>query len=44
VATQVAAAFANAAMETGAAQKYINVEKIKGNLLALSKEKQPLFV
>jgi malate dehydrogenase (oxaloacetate-decarboxylating) len=35
VAAHVAAAVANAAMETGAAQKYINIEEMKGRLLAL---------
>lgn len=44
VAAHVAAAVANAAMETGVSQKYVNVEEIKNRLLALVEEKQPVFV
>jgi malate dehydrogenase (oxaloacetate-decarboxylating) len=39
VAAEVAAAVANAAMETGVAQKVINVEEIKQRLWALAEEK-----
>ncbi len=44
VAAHVAAAVANAAMETGVSQKYVDVEEIKNRLLALVEEKQPVFV
>src|SRR3954471_3727415 len=44
VAAHVAAAVANAAMETGVAGKLINPEKVKERLLALGKEKQPALV
>ncbi|WP_299091007.1 malic enzyme-like NAD(P)-binding protein [uncultured Metabacillus sp.] len=40
VAPYVAAAVANAAMETGVAQKHVNAEEIKKRLLSLSEEKQ----
>jgi malate dehydrogenase (oxaloacetate-decarboxylating) len=42
VAAYVAAAVANAAMETGVARKIVNTEKVKERLLALAevKEKQ----
>jgi malate dehydrogenase (oxaloacetate-decarboxylating) len=42
VAAYVAAAVANAAMETGVAQKYVNIEEIKRRLLALTVEQQVL--
>ena len=44
VAAHVAAAVANAAMETGVAGKLVNPEKVKERLLALGKEKQPALV
>ncbi|MCM3655242.1 NADP-dependent malic enzyme [Metabacillus litoralis] len=44
VAAYVAAAVADAAMETGVSQKYVNVEEIKKNLLALAEEQQAAFV
>ena len=44
VAAHVAAAVANAAMETGVAQKLVNPENVKERLLALAEEKQPAFV
>ena len=44
VAAHVAAAVANAAMETGVARKLVNPENIKERLLALAEEKQPAFV
>ena len=44
VAAHVAAAVANAAMETGVARKIVNAEKVKERLLALGKEKQPALV
>jgi malate dehydrogenase (oxaloacetate-decarboxylating) len=44
VAAQVAAAVANAAMETGVAQKIVNVEGIKQRLLALAEAIQPVLV
>ena len=44
VAAHVAAAVANAAMETGVARKLINPENIKERLLALAEEKQPVLV
>ncbi|KMY48912.1 NAD(P)-dependent malic enzyme [Peribacillus loiseleuriae] len=44
VAAHVAVAVANAAMETGVAQKNIDVAEIKKRLLALTEEKQNVFV
>ncbi len=44
VAAFVAAAVANAAMETGVAQKIVNAEKVKERLLALAEEKQPSLI
>lgn len=44
VAAQVAVAVAYAAMETGVAQKIVNVEEIKQRLLALTAAKQPVLV
>ncbi|MED1467797.1 NAD(P)-dependent malic enzyme [Bacillus salipaludis] len=44
VAAHVAAAVANAAMETGVSQKNVNVEDIKNRLLLLVEEKQPVLV
>ena len=44
VAAHVAAAVANAAMETGVARKIVNPENIKERLLALAEEKQPALV
>jgi malate dehydrogenase (oxaloacetate-decarboxylating) len=44
VAAHVAAAVANAAMETGVAQKNVNVEEIKRRLLPLVEEKQHAFL
>ncbi|WP_028392517.1 NAD(P)-dependent malic enzyme [Bacillus cihuensis] len=44
VAAHVAAAVANAAMETGVSQKNIDVAEIKKHLLALVEEKQNVFV
>ncbi|PGY07087.1 NADP-dependent malic enzyme [Bacillus sp. AFS031507] len=44
VAAQVAAAVAYAAMETGVAQKNVNVEEIKQRLLSLAEAKQPVHV
>ena len=44
VAAYVAAAVANAAMETGVARKIVNTENVKERLLALGKEKQPALV
>ncbi|MFD6443318.1 malic enzyme-like NAD(P)-binding protein, partial [Peribacillus sp. NPDC060186] len=44
VAAHVAAAVANAAMETGVSQKYVKIEEIKERLLALADEKQSVFV
>ncbi|OIK14463.1 NAD-dependent malic enzyme [Bacillus sp. MUM 116] len=43
VAAHVAAAVANAAMETGVSQKHVNVEEIKKNLLSVE-DKQPIFL
>jgi malate dehydrogenase (oxaloacetate-decarboxylating) len=40
VVAHVAAAVANAAMETGVAQKFVNVEEIKNRLLAIADEHQ----
>jgi malate dehydrogenase (oxaloacetate-decarboxylating) len=42
VVANVAAAVANAAIETGVSQKYINGEEIKRRLL--EEEEQPVFV
>ena len=44
VAAYVAAAVANAAMETGVARKIVNAENVKERLLAFGKEKQPALV
>ncbi|MDQ6596660.1 NAD-dependent malic enzyme [Bacillus salipaludis] len=44
VAAHVAAAVANAAMETGVSQKNVNVEEVKKRLLTLVEEKQPAFL
>ena len=44
VAAHVAAAVANAAMETGVARKIVNAENVKERLLAFGKEKQPALV
>ena len=44
VATHVAVAVANAAMETGVSRKYVNVEEIKKRLLTLSEEKELVHV
>ncbi|KAA9028417.1 NAD(P)-dependent malic enzyme [Niallia endozanthoxylica] len=44
VAAHVAEAVANAAMETGVAQKQINAEEIKEQLLSLSKEKETSLI
>ena len=44
VAAYVAAAVANAAMETGVARKIVNTENVKERLLAFGKEKQPALV
>lgn len=44
VAAHVAAAVAKTAMETGVAQKKVNVEEIKKRLLTLIEEKQPAFL
>ena len=44
VAAYVAEAVANAAIETGVAQKIVNPEKVKERLLALAEEKQPVLV
>ena len=44
VAAHVAAAVANAAMETGVAQKKVNVEEIKKRLLTQVEEKQPVLL
>jgi malate dehydrogenase (oxaloacetate-decarboxylating) len=44
VAAHVAAAVANAAMETGVSQKDVKAEEIQKRLLGLVKEKQPVFV
>ena len=44
VAAYVAAAVANAAMETGVARKFINPENVKERLLAFGKEKQLALV
>lgn len=44
VAAHVAAAVAYAAMETGVAQRIVNVEEIKQRLLALAETKQPVLV
>jgi malate dehydrogenase (oxaloacetate-decarboxylating) len=44
VAAYVAAAVADAAMETGVSQKHVNVEEIKKSLLALAEEEQAAFV
>jgi malate dehydrogenase (oxaloacetate-decarboxylating) len=44
VAAHVAAAVANAAMETGVSQKLVNTKKVKERLLALAEEKQPDLV
>ena len=44
VAAHVAEAVANAAMETGVAQKQINAEEIKKQLLSLSKEKEASLI
>ncbi|MED1466784.1 NAD(P)-dependent malic enzyme [Bacillus salipaludis] len=44
VAAHVAAAVANAAMETGVSQKNVNVEEVKKRLLTLVEEKQPVFL
>jgi malate dehydrogenase (oxaloacetate-decarboxylating) len=44
VAAHVAAAVANAAMETGVSRKYLNVEEIKMRLLAFSGEKELVLV
>ncbi|MBZ5752483.1 NAD(P)-dependent malic enzyme [Metabacillus rhizolycopersici] len=44
VAAYVAAAVADAAMETGVSQKHVNVEEIKKSLLALAEEQQAAFV
>lgn len=44
VAAQVAATVAYAAMETGVAQRIVDVEEIKQRLLALAEAKQPVHV
>src|SRR3954468_22679143 len=44
VAAYVAAAVANAAMETGVARKIVNAENVKERLLAFGKGKQPALV
>ncbi|MFP5110465.1 NAD(P)-dependent malic enzyme [Neobacillus sp. C211] len=44
VAAQVATAVAYTAMETGVAQRFINVEEIKQRLSALAEAKQPVHV
>lgn len=44
VAAHVAEAVANAAMETGVAQRQINAEEIKQQLLSLSKEKEASLI
>src|SRR4051795_7811631 len=44
VAAYVAAAVANAAMETDVARKIVNAENVKERLLAFGKEKQPALV
>jgi malate dehydrogenase (oxaloacetate-decarboxylating) len=44
VAAYVAAAVADAAMETGVSQKHVNVEEIKKRLLSLAEEQQAVFV
>ena len=44
VAAYVAAAVANAAMETGVARKFINPENVKERLLAWAEENQPALV
>ena len=44
VAAYVAAAVANAAMETGVARKIVNAENVKERLLALAEENQPALV
>ena len=44
VAAHVAAAVANAAMETGVARKFINPENVKERLLAWAEENQPALV
>jgi malate dehydrogenase (oxaloacetate-decarboxylating) len=44
VAAHVAAAVAHAAIETGVAQKFVNVKEVKEHLLALAEEKQPFLV
>ncbi len=44
VAAHVAAAVANAAMETGISQKVVNTEKVKERLLSLTEEKEPTLV
>ncbi|MFL6556652.1 MAG: NADP-dependent malic enzyme, partial [Bacillus sp. (in: firmicutes)] len=44
VAAEVASAVAFAAMETGSAQKIVNVAEIKQRLLALAEAKQPVLV
>jgi malate dehydrogenase (oxaloacetate-decarboxylating) len=44
VAAQVASAVAYAAMETGVAQRVVNVEEIKKHLLARAEEKQPVLI
>jgi len=44
VAAEVAAAVALAAMETGSAQKIVNVAEIKQRLLALTEAKQPVLI
>jgi malate dehydrogenase (oxaloacetate-decarboxylating) len=44
VAAQVASAVAFAAIETGVAQRIVNVEEIKQRLLALAEAKQPVHV
>ena len=44
VAAYVAAAVANAAMETGVARKFVNAENVKERLLAWAEENQPALV
>lgn len=44
IAAHVASAVANAAMETGVAQKHVNPEEIKDRLLAFAAEEKPVYV